>query len=101
MGFHWSIFSKPNKEFNSDFAPFNHEKGAPSQDSKWSTVCSTFSRIGWSVIRSVSLAKGGTSKKRPSPHLHEVPTRSNKVSPRTLQPDLAHAFQSLCDAWKQ
>jgi hypothetical protein len=30
-------------------------------------------------------AKGGTSKKRPSPHLHKVPTRSNKVSPRTFQ----------------
>jgi hypothetical protein len=29
--------------------------------------------------------KGGTSKKRPSPHLHKVPTRSNKVCPRTLQ----------------
>jgi hypothetical protein len=24
-------------------------------------------------------------KKRPSPHLHKVPTRSNKASPRTLQ----------------
>jgi hypothetical protein len=49
----------------------NHEKGAPRQEiSKWSTVCSTFSRSGWSVVRSASLAKGGTSKKRPSPHLH-------------------------------
>jgi len=27
------------------------------------------------------LAKGGTSKKRPSPHLHKVPTWSNKVNP--------------------
>jgi hypothetical protein len=44
----------------------NHEKGAPSQEiSKWSTVCSTFSRSGWSVVRSASLAKGSTSKKRP------------------------------------
>jgi hypothetical protein len=43
------------------------------------------SRNGWSVVRSATLAKGGTSKKRPSPHLHEVPTRSNKMSPRTLQ----------------
>jgi hypothetical protein len=50
----------------------NHEKGAPRQKiSKWSTVCSTFSRSGWSVARSASLAKGGTSKKRPSPHLHK------------------------------
>jgi hypothetical protein len=41
----------------------NHEKGAPRQEiSKWSTVCSTFWRRGWSVIRSASLAKGGTSK---------------------------------------
>jgi hypothetical protein len=53
--------------------------------SKWSTVCSTFSRSGWSVVRSASLAKGGTSKKRPSSHLHKVPTRSNKVSPQTFQ----------------
>jgi hypothetical protein len=64
----------------------NHEKGAPRQEiSKWSTVCNTFLRSGWSVVRSASLAKGGTSKKRPSPHLHKVPTRSNKISPRTLQ----------------
>jgi hypothetical protein len=64
----------------------NHEKGAPRQEiSKWPTVCSTFSRSGWKVVRSASLAKGGTSKKRPSLHLHKVPTRSNKVSPRALQ----------------
>jgi hypothetical protein len=64
----------------------NHEKGAPRQGiSKWSTVCSTFSRSRWSVVRSASLAKGGTSEKRPSPHLRQVPTRSNKVSPRIFQ----------------
>jgi hypothetical protein len=58
----------------------NHEKGAPRQEiSKWSTVCNTFSRSGWSVVRSASLAMGGTSKKRPSPHLHKAMTRSNKV----------------------
>jgi hypothetical protein len=62
-----------------------HEKGAPRQISKRSTICGTFSRSGWSVVRSASLAKGGTSKKRPSPHLHIVPTRSSKVGPRTLQ----------------
>jgi hypothetical protein len=45
----------------------------------------TFSRSGWSVVRSASLAKGGTSKKRPSPHLQNVPTQSNKTSPRTFQ----------------
>jgi hypothetical protein len=34
----------------------NHETGAPRQEiSKWSTVCSTFSRSGWSVVRSASL----------------------------------------------
>jgi hypothetical protein len=50
------------------------------------TVCSTFSRSGWSVVSSASLAKGGTSKKRPStPHLHKVPTRSNKVNPQNFQ----------------
>jgi hypothetical protein len=68
-----------------------HEKGAPRQEiSKWSTICSKFSRSGWSVVRSASLAKGSTSKKRPSPHLHKVPIRSNKVSPRTLQMDLVN-----------
>jgi hypothetical protein len=74
----------------------NHEKGAPRQEiSKWSTVWSTFSRSGCSVIRSASLAKGDTSKKRPSPHLHKVPTRNNKVSPRTLQMALVF-HESLC-----
>jgi hypothetical protein len=33
----------------------------------------------------ITLAKGSTSKERPSPHFHKVPTRSNEVSPRTLQ----------------
>jgi hypothetical protein len=69
----------------------NHEKEASRQEIlKRSTVCSTFSRSGWSVVRSVSLALGGTSKKRPSPHLHKVPTRSNNVSPRTFQTTLAN-----------
>jgi hypothetical protein len=64
----------------------NHEKGAPRQEiSKWSTVYSTFSSSGWSIVRSALFAKGGTSKKRPSPHLHKVPTWSNKVSPQTFQ----------------
>jgi hypothetical protein len=64
----------------------NQEKGAPRQETlRWSTVCSTFSRSGWSGVRSSSLAEGGTSKKRPSPHLHKVPTRIHKGSPRTLQ----------------
>jgi hypothetical protein len=50
------------------------------------------SRSGWSVVRNASLAKGDTSKKRPSPHLHKVPTRRNKVSPRTLQTVLVHTY---------
>jgi hypothetical protein len=42
-----------------------------------------FLRSGQNVVRSALLAKGGTSKKRLSPHLHKVPTQSNKVSPQT------------------
>jgi hypothetical protein len=71
----------------------NHEKRAPRSNppvplSSWSlrqTVCSTFSRSGWSVVRSASLAKAGTSKKWPPPRLHKVPTRSNKASPKTFK----------------
>jgi hypothetical protein len=48
-------------------------------------VCSTISRSGWSIVRRALLAKGGTLKKRPSLHLHKVPTQSNKVSSQTLQ----------------
>jgi hypothetical protein len=91
MGIHRSTFSKPNTESNFDiptqFLGFsNHEKGAPRQEiSKWLTVCSTYSRSGWNVVRSVSLTKRSTAKKRPSSHLHKVPTRRNKVSTQTLQ----------------
>jgi hypothetical protein len=64
----------------------NYEKGAPKQEIlKWSKTCSTFSRSGWSVVGSALLAKGGTLKKRPLPHLQKVLTWSNKVSPRTFQ----------------
>jgi hypothetical protein len=58
------------------------------------TTVTLFSRSGWSVVRSASLAKGGTSKKRPSPHLHKVPTRSNKVSQRTFQTALVYSCAS-------
>jgi hypothetical protein len=78
--------------YSPDLAPMrflgfsNHEKEAPRKKiSKLSTVRSTCSRSEWSVVRSVLLGKGGISKKRPSPHLHKVPTRINKVSPQTLQ----------------
>jgi hypothetical protein len=71
----------------------NHEKAAPTQEIlKLSTVYSTFTRNGWNVVRSASLANGGISKKRPSPHLHKVPTRSNKVNPRTLQTALIFKY---------
>jgi hypothetical protein len=71
----------------------NHYKGAPRQEiSKRSTVCSTFSRNGWSVVRSASIAKVGTSKKRPSPHLHKVPTRSNKASTRISRTALVYKW---------
>jgi hypothetical protein len=43
-----------------------------------------FKEVGEELLRSASLAKGDTSKKRPLPHLHKVPTRNNKMSPRTL-----------------
>jgi len=41
--------------------------------------------------------QGGASKKRPSPHLHKVPTRSNEVSPRTLQTALVFFNYVFCD----
>jgi hypothetical protein len=64
----------------------NHENGALwPEDSKWPTVHSTISRNGWSIVRSASFAKGGTSIKRLPQHLHKLPTWSNKVSPLTLQ----------------
>jgi hypothetical protein len=52
-------------------------------------------------VRSASLAKGGTSRKRPSPHLHKVPTRSNKVSTRTFQMALVyrHFYISIWGFW--
>jgi len=69
----------------------NHEKRVLRQEIlKWSIVCSMFSRSGWSIIRSALLANTGTSKKRPSPHLNKVLTRSNKVSPWTLRTALIY-----------
>jgi hypothetical protein len=57
------------------------------------TTVTPFSGREWSVVRSASLTMGGTSEKRPSSHLQEVPTRSNKVSPRTLQMALVLQYQ--------
>jgi hypothetical protein len=59
-------------------------------------VCRTFSKSGWGIVRSASLAKGGTSKKRPSPHLYKVRTRRNKVSPRTFQTALMCVYHIPC-----
>jgi hypothetical protein len=42
-----------------------------------------FLRSGWSIVISELLAKGGTLKKRLSPHLHKVLTWSNKDSSKT------------------
>jgi hypothetical protein len=97
MGFHRSTFFQAEHRIQFRSLPMrllgfsNHENGDPRQEiSKWSTVCRKFSRGGWSVVRNASLAKGGTSEKRASPHLYKVPTRSNKVSPRTLQTALVY-----------
>jgi hypothetical protein len=69
---------------------YNHKNGAPRQAiSKWSTVCSTLSRSGWSVVRSAPLPKGGTLK------THKVPTRSNKVSSRTFLTAIVYARTNL------
>jgi hypothetical protein len=46
--------------------------------SSFKTTETPFSRNRWSVVKSASLPKGDTSKKRQSPHLHEIPTRSNE-----------------------
>jgi hypothetical protein len=62
------------------------------KNSSFKTTVSPFSRSRWSVVRSASRATGGTSKKRPSPHLHKVQTLSNKASPRTLQTALPYVF---------
>jgi hypothetical protein len=65
-----------------DFWAFPTMKGALRQEiSRWSTICSTFLRSRWTIVRSASLAKGGALKKSPSLHLHKIPTCSNKVSP--------------------
>jgi hypothetical protein len=98
MGFHQSKLSKLNTEFNSDLVPRNfwasptmkrELQGKKFQSNQQSA--STFSRSGWSVVRSAFLAKGGTLKKRLSPHLHKALTWSNKVSRQTLQIALIHS----------
>jgi hypothetical protein len=71
----------------------NHEKGTLRKDIlRWSTVCNTFSRSGWSIVRSASLAKGDTLEKILSLHLHRVLTQSNKVSLQSLQMALVFKY---------
>jgi hypothetical protein len=92
------FFQEENRiQFRSHTTQFlgfsSHDKGAPRQEiSKWSMVCSMFLRSWWNIVRSTSFAKGGTSKKRLSLHLHKVVTWSNKVSPWTLQTALINNF---------
>jgi hypothetical protein len=72
---------------------FQKFSAPPAQSrSLWTHIITpfTFSRIGWSVVRS---AKVGTSKKIPLPHLHKVPTRSNTVSPQTFQTTLIFVIE--------
>jgi hypothetical protein len=80
MGFHRSTFSKPNKEFNSDVAPCDfwafptmkrELRGKKFRSDQRSAA--RFREAG-GALKEVH-REGGTSKKRPSPHLHRVPTR--------------------------
>jgi hypothetical protein len=80
-----SIATFQSRNADAPLRLFRHPKKG-----SFKTIVIPLSRCGWSVVRSTSLAKGGTSKKRPSPHLHKVPTQSNKVSPRTLQTALVY-----------
>jgi hypothetical protein len=103
MGFHQSTFSKLSIEFNSDLTPCNFwafptmkkelqgKKFWIDQQSvkKWVESC-----------KKCIACQGGTSKRRPSLHLHKVLTRSNKVSPQTLQVALVICSQTLeNDLW--
>jgi hypothetical protein len=69
MGFHRSTFSKPNTEFNSDLAPCDfwafptmkkELRGKKFRSDQRSA--SRFREVGGALLRSASLAKGGTSK---------------------------------------
>jgi hypothetical protein len=75
-----SIATFQSRNANAPLKLLRHPKKGP-----FKKTVTPFSRYGWSVVRIAPLAKGGTSKKRPSPYLNKVPTRSNKVSPQTSQ----------------
>jgi len=62
-------------------------------------VHSAFLRSGWNTVRSASLAKGGTSKKRLSLNLQKVLTQNN-VSPRNLQTALTYMEPLVSILWE-
>jgi hypothetical protein len=81
-------FSDPFPPYNSDLAPCDFWAFPTMKRDLRSSSLSlrqTFLRSGWSVVRSASLPKGGTSKKRQSPHLHKVAIWINKACPRSFQ----------------
>jgi hypothetical protein len=90
MGFHWSTFSKPKTEFNSDLTPLQFlgfsRKGS-SKERNFEVINSLqhIFKKGWNVVKNALLGKRGTLKKRLSLHLHKVLTPINKVSQWTLQ----------------
>jgi hypothetical protein len=86
MGFHRSTFSKPNTEFNAISGLLQPRKG--SCEARKIEVINGLQNVFEKWVercKKYIACQGSTSKKRPAPHLHKVPTRSNKVSPRTLQ----------------
>jgi hypothetical protein len=70
MGFHRSTFSESNTELNSDLTPYElwafptmkRELLGKAFGSDQRSAA-RFREMGWSVVRSASLAKGGTSEK--------------------------------------
>jgi hypothetical protein len=81
MGFHQSQTSASTATFQSRNADAPLRLLHHPKKGSFKTTVTLFSRSGWSTVRSALLAKGGTSKKRLSPHLHKIPTWSIKVSP--------------------
>jgi hypothetical protein len=66
-----SIATFQSRNANAPLRSFRHPKKV-----SFKTNVIPFWRSEWNVVRSASLAKGGTSIKRPSPHLYKVPTWS-------------------------
>jgi hypothetical protein len=91
------------------FSSGRSSKGAPRQEiSKWSRCqnrlfhyppeaygkrfATRFREVGGALQEIHRFPREVLRKKRPSPHHHEVPTRSSKVSPRTFQMALVHSW---------